>query len=546
MATCLATTAMAQTPSVDAGGVVNVASYAYADLPSGSIAQGSIFGIFGKNLGPTPYAQATTYPIPTSLAGTSVKITAGGTTANALIFVASATQINALLPSSVPVGNATLTVTVNGQTSAAASFKVIASSFGTFSLNTGGSGPGAITNAAGAVYGFTAAANPGEAAIIYGTGLGPVQGNEAGGALPADQPNLPIEVWVGNTKSTVTYRGRSGCCAGLDQITFTVPSTTGCRVPVVVKINNIVSNSTTIAVAPKGTRTCSDPGGPSAADLAKFQAQGGAGIAAVVLARVNSSISVPGFGTVNVAADTGVATFQKYSAAQLDTSNDPFNSYAAGTCTVYYYKGSSAAAAADPLLPKSLDAGSAITVNGKAGTKQMTKTTAGGVIAYSGLFTDPSSALTGGAGYLEAGNFTVSGPGGPDVGAFNTSITLSNPLNWTNQAAIADVTRANGQPITWTGGDPNSLVLIAGYSSGGISDTSVGAGFTCFANAADGQFTVPSYILLSMPPSVTVQGISTGGLLVGSSSIPKSFTAVGVDVGYLVSTSTAVKNLNYK
>ena len=47
--------ASAQTPTIDAGGVVNAASYAYAGLPSGGIAQGSLFAIFGKNLGPTPF-----------------------------------------------------------------------------------------------------------------------------------------------------------------------------------------------------------------------------------------------------------------------------------------------------------------------------------------------------------------------------------------------------------------------------------------------------------------------------------------------------------
>jgi uncharacterized protein (TIGR03437 family) len=296
----LAAAGLAQTPSVDAGGVVNVASYAYADLPGGAIAQGSIFGIFGKNLGPSPYVVPSGYPIPTTLSGTSVKVTSGSVTADAPIFLTAAGQITALLPSNVPAGNATLTVTYNGQTSAPASFKVAANSFGTFTMNSGGSGPGAITNTAGATYGYNSAANPDETAIIYGTGLGPVQGNEAGGALPGDQPNLPVEVWVGATKATVSYRGRSGCCAGLDQISFIVPNVTGCRVPLVVKINNVVSNSSTIAIAPKGTRACSDPGGPSSADLAKFASQANTSVGGITLARVASSTTVPVLGTVEI------------------------------------------------------------------------------------------------------------------------------------------------------------------------------------------------------------------------------------------------------
>jgi len=541
----LAGAAVAQTPTIDAGGVVNVASYAYADLPSGSIAQGSIFGIFGKNLGPTPFAQATAYPIPTTLGGTTVKVTSGSVTANALIFLAAAGQINAMLPSSIPVGNATLTVTANGQTSAAAAFKVVASSFGTFTLNSGGSGPGAITNTAGATYGLNSAANPGETAIIYGTGLGPVQGNEAGGALPGNMPNLPVEVWVGNQKASVSYQGRSGCCAGLDQISFVVPSVTGCRVPLIIKINNIVSNTSTISVAPKGTRTCSDPGGPSAADLAKFQNQGGASIGVVALARTASSLTVPGFGTVNINADTGSGVFEKFTAAQLDVSSNPFNTFTTGTCTVSYYKGSSSASV-DPALPKFLDAGAQLTVNGPKGSKTLAKTSAGGVISYSGLLSDPSAALTGGGGYLDAGNYSVTGPGGSDIGAFNAQIALSNPLTWSNQASVGDITRASGQLVTWTGGDPSGFVLITGYSASGTGATSVGATFLCYANVSDGQFNIPANVLLALPPSVVVSGVSTGALLVGSTTTPKPFTAVGVDIGYIVGSSNSLKNLNYK
>jgi len=551
LAGTMATAAMAQAPSVTPNGIVNVGSYAYADLPSGAIAQGSIFGIFGTNLGPAQYVQATSYPIPTTLGGTSVKITSGSTTAQALIFLASSGQINALLPSTIAAGNATLTVTTSAGTSAAASFKVVANSFGTFSLNSGGSGPGAITDPQGHIYGFNAAANPGDVAIIYGTGLGPVQGNEAGGALPGDQPNLPLEVWVGNTKATVSYRGRSGCCAGLDQITFTVPPATGCRVPLVIKINNVVSNTTTIAVAPKGSRTCSDPGGPSSADLAKFQAQGGASIGAVVLARITTSLNLSGVPSIpgvslptSFSADTGAATFQKYTAAQLDTGNNPFNSYTAGACTVSYTKGSSNPA--DPTFPKSLDAGAAITVNGPKGSKPINKATAGGVIAYSGLFTDPAAALSGAPSFLDPGSYTISGPGGPDVGAFSAQMTLSTALNWTNQSNITDVNRANGQQVTWSGGDPSSLVLITGYSQGSTASDATGATFVCFANNADKQFTIPSYVLLALPQSVVVSGVSTGGLLVGSSSTPKSFTAVGMDAGYLISNSTSLQTVNYK
>ncbi len=119
----LAGTLAAQTPAIDSGGVVNAASYAYAGLPSAGIAQGSIFAIFGNNLGPTPFAQPSGYPIPTTLGGVTVRVTFGSTSGNAYLFLTSAKQITAMLPSNIAVGTASLTVTANGATSARRHFR---------------------------------------------------------------------------------------------------------------------------------------------------------------------------------------------------------------------------------------------------------------------------------------------------------------------------------------------------------------------------------------------------------------------------------------
>jgi len=75
----------AQQPAV--GGAVNSASFAKSDLPNGSLAQGSIFSVFGSNMGPAALAQSTSFPLPTELAGTSVQVTVGGTTVDCIIIV---------------------------------------------------------------------------------------------------------------------------------------------------------------------------------------------------------------------------------------------------------------------------------------------------------------------------------------------------------------------------------------------------------------------------------------------------------------------------
>jgi hypothetical protein len=93
------------------------------------------------------------------------------------------------------------------------------------------------------------AANPGDTLTLWGTGLGSVGGDDASGAgLGQNMPNIPLTVWLGGAQAPVSYQGRSGCCVGLDQIVFTVPSKvpTGCAVPLVVQIGtttNTVSNT---------------------------------------------------------------------------------------------------------------------------------------------------------------------------------------------------------------------------------------------------------------------------------------------------------------
>ncbi|MBI2819546.1 MAG: hypothetical protein HYX73_06170, partial [Acidobacteria bacterium] len=140
--------ANAQQPSIDADGIRNGASYALSGMPNAGIAQGSIFIVFGSNLGPASLVSVSSFPLPTSqgLAGTSTRVTVGSTTVNAIILYTSAGQVAAVLPSSTPLGNGTVTITFNGQTSAPAPITVVRSSFGIFSLNQAGSGPGIFQN----------------------------------------------------------------------------------------------------------------------------------------------------------------------------------------------------------------------------------------------------------------------------------------------------------------------------------------------------------------------------------------------------------------
>ena len=72
------------------------------------------------------------FPLPLALAGTSIKATVDGTTVDLYMIYTSTKQLAAILPSQTPEGTGTLTVTYNGQTSAAAPIRVVRSAFGIF------------------------------------------------------------------------------------------------------------------------------------------------------------------------------------------------------------------------------------------------------------------------------------------------------------------------------------------------------------------------------------------------------------------------------
>jgi hypothetical protein len=97
-------------------------------------------------------------------------------------------------------------------------------------------------------------------------------------------------------------------------------------------------------------------------------------------------------------------------------------------------------------------------------------------------------------------------------------------LNWTNQAADATVVRSQGVALNWSGGGPGSYVFITGASS----SAAVSADFVCFAPVAAGTFTVPPWVLATLPAS------ANGSLEIVNQSALQTFTAPGLDFGYAV------------
>ena len=195
--------------------VTNGASNTLPEMPSSGIAQGSLFVIKGANMGPFVVATTTAFPLSTSLAGTSVAISAGGRTIPAIMFYSSAGQVSAIVPSSTPVGVASVTVTYNGRTSASFPMTIVQSTLGIFTATTIGSGD-AIATLGSTFLSPLNAANPGEVVAFWGTGLGPVTSDETGPAQQADMTNVPVEAYVAGKPAEVVFRGRNSCCSAID------------------------------------------------------------------------------------------------------------------------------------------------------------------------------------------------------------------------------------------------------------------------------------------------------------------------------------------
>lgn len=216
-------------PTIPAGGVVNSASYVAVGLPGDGIARGSMFAVFGTELGPAQFTGAPSLPLGTTLGGTSISVTVNGVTRSAFMLFSVAGQLAAVLPSDLPAGNGTLTVNYNGMTSAPVAIKVVNSAFGIFTRNQAGFGPGIVQNyvsqAEQPVNAITDAAHPGQVVILWGTGLGPITGgaNVDAGRPPVGNLPVTVEVWVGGKAAAVQLPDGLSASRRLTRSTFRFP-----------------------------------------------------------------------------------------------------------------------------------------------------------------------------------------------------------------------------------------------------------------------------------------------------------------------------------
>jgi uncharacterized protein (TIGR03437 family) len=219
---------------------------------SGPLAPGELVTLIGSGIGPASAQHPTGSASNTILGGTSVLF--DGTAAPLLY--AAANQINAVVPYGVSGQTATqVTVTAQGQMIAGVALTVAATAPAIFTLDSSGSGPGAILNQDSSVNSASNPAAKGSIVVIYATGAGQtnppgVDGSVTGTVLPT--PLLPVSVQIGGLNSKVVYAGAApALISGVIQVNAVLPAAvpSGPAVPVLLSIGTATSQAgVTVAI----------------------------------------------------------------------------------------------------------------------------------------------------------------------------------------------------------------------------------------------------------------------------------------------------------
>ena len=341
----------------------------------------------------------------------------------------------------------------------------------------------------------------------------------------------------------------------------------GCYVPVYLVVNGVPSNFTSMSIA-DGGGACSDPGGITAGSLG----DGNLTVGIIALQRVSSEFTIAGnpgvLQTMTQVGEAASASYQRYDANLAIRQGFNGQLFTQGACTVFNFQGESGEFR-DPIEPIGLDAGESTSIAGSPGARTLDKIDIGLYVATLSNSQNPFSALAeatkdlglrsvraalgdsvdqGAVQFFTGGTYTYSAPGGADVGPHSQDITIPDPLNWTNKDQISEVTRSQGQTVTWT--PTSGEVMISGSSFMQLTgQDAVGAGFFCLADGSAGSFNVPAAILQSLPVSTTFsfQGLSveTGSLLVGS-NMRVDCQADGLDACVITYADFVSKQLGYR
>jgi uncharacterized protein (TIGR03437 family) len=245
-----------------------VVTVSAANFEAGAIAPDSIVAAFGVSLATTSQT-ADTIPLPTSLGGTTLKLTdSNGVERLAPLFFVSPNQINYLIPAETATGAATITVQAGDGTISRGTLQVSRVAPAVFSANSDGRGaPAALlfrvradgTQGYEALLDYNPATRrffakpidfgPGERVflILYLSGIRHAADPNGDGNL-----NETIHLLLGGNDLTPAYAGPASVFVGLDQLNVEIPRDLSGRGAVSLSVaaaGAVTSNATEIEVA---------------------------------------------------------------------------------------------------------------------------------------------------------------------------------------------------------------------------------------------------------------------------------------------------------
>jgi uncharacterized protein (TIGR03437 family) len=504
-----ASTLFALQPILYTHGTYNAASYAPFGLPNAPIARGSVFTMFGENLGPAT-SPSLSFPLSSTLGGVSVSVTQNGVATQCFPIYVSATQVNAIMPSTVTMGLATLRLSYQSVKSNAITIQIDNSAPGIFAVSSGGYGPGIVMNYVSAsnqpVNSLESPAAPGQVVTIWGTGLGPVTFPDNVAPTPGNVAT-PVTLTIGGQPATVAYSGRSPCCSGIDQIVATVPKNAplGCWVPVYINAGGVISNTATMAIAASGATSCNDLGNPLSTLVRTPGTQ-----AFIHLEQVNDIENIVTAAPVTEALQEVYSRF--YTRPNSPYNFDPYMSYPPpGTCLVHQTSGDSSI---DLTLRGALPASASLSPQPNQtynnGTQSVSlPVTNPFVWGVAGGTVDSTSV---GLNTLGAGASFTFDPGGANETVL--AIKSEPPPAWTQPNAIIVIPRNTPLALTVTPGDAAALTSVILYAYAAAINSTVEV--QCLASPGASGFTIPGDILSNLPHSYGLIDGSYARLLIGS------------------------------
>jgi len=542
----LLTAAVAEArPVIFYRGVVNAGSFLTPGLPNGSIARGSIFSLFGRELGPQDPATVSEFPLNTSLGGAEVEVCRDDDCRAALPLFVSAGQVNAVMPSDAPLGDGLVRVIVDGERGPPHRIRVVESSFGVFSVNTTGYGPGVIQNVETStdrpINSTVRTARPGQIVVLWGTGLGP--GLNADN-VPAQQGDLPVgvEVFVGGVAVTdIRYKGRTSCCSGVDQIIFELPANTprGCYVPVTVRLNGmVVSNTVTLAVS-DDAGPCRDDFNPVGSAMRR-----GDRMALLLPSRIDALTDVLVAEPTNVVTDWFYASIRDEPGGEF-FFNPLYSLPPIGSCTTFGSKGDDTGLAWIGRWTQggeALDAGQALALVSGGEQREINSLPAAADI-FARLVGRDAAAGFGESLIFNSGG-TAALPGGADVGPINAAFGALRGVDWLDRDELRTVDRTGSVTVRWSGRDETAdLVLIIGAAR--HEALNAGGQFLCVAEPNSGALTVPAHVVQALPESPERAFDAPAEIMAVNANLrnPVQVESEGLDAVYVVSSVARLKTV---